>query len=125
MANSFQKPTLECYYELSRGVYRGEAPSYFFATASTPSLSRADNKEYWRQLREKWQSIHAEVQEQSRSLNKAFGIFNEQTLRHCRTNVAQDVEGYKGLIARPYESVNRAMPGSSHLSVFFTHTFRR
>ena len=78
----------------------------------TPSLSRADNKEYWRQLREKWQSIHAEVQEQSRSLNKAFGIFNEQTLRHCRTNVAQDVEGYKGLIARPYESVNRAMPGS-------------
>ena len=112
MANAFQKPTLECYYELSRGVYRGEAPSYFFATASTPSLSRADNKEYWRQLREKWQSIHAEVQEQSRSLNKAFGIFNEQTLRHCRTNVAQDVEGYKGLIARPYESVNRAMPGS-------------
>ena len=33
-------------------------------------------------------------------------------LRHCRTNGAQDVEGYKGLIARPYESVNRAMPGS-------------
>jgi hypothetical protein len=40
------------------------------------------------------------------------GIFNEYTLRHCTTNIAHDTEGYKSLIARPYESVNRAMPGS-------------
>ena len=26
--------------------------------------------------------------------------------------ISQDIEGYKSLIARPYESVNRAMPGS-------------
>ena len=46
-----------------------------------------------------------------------LGIFNEQTLRHCSSNVAHDVEGYKSLIARPYESVNRAMPGSYYSDV--------
>jgi len=35
------------------------------------------------------------------------GIFNEETLRHCETNSMHDTEGYKSLIARPYESVNR------------------
>lgn len=45
------------------------------------------------------------------------GIFNEQTLRHCSTNIAHDVEGYKSLIARPYESVNRAMPGSYYSDI--------
>lgn len=29
----------------------------------------------------------------------------------------QDIEGYKSLIARPYESVNRAMPGSYYSDV--------
>eukprot|EP00959_Pyramimonas_sp_CCMP1952_P361186 7564302-Pyramimonas_sp.AAC.1 len=53
----------------------------------------------------------------SHSINKSFGIFNEQTLRHCATNIAHDVEGYKSLIARPYESVNRAMPGSYYSDV--------
>ena len=62
-------------------------------------------------------AIHVEIQEKSRSINKSFGIFNEQTLRHCTTNIAQDVEGYKSLIARPYESVNRAMPGSYYSDV--------
>jgi len=28
-------------------------------------------------------------------------------LRHCSTNIMHDIEGYKSLIARPYESVNR------------------
>lgn len=45
------------------------------------------------------------------------GIFNEQTLRHCTTSVSHDIEGYKALIARPYESVNRAMPGSYYSDV--------
>jgi len=39
------------------------------------------------------------------------------TQRHCSTNIAHDVEGYKSLIARPYESVNRAMPGSYYSDV--------
>ena len=52
------------------------------------------------------------MQDASRSLNKSFGIFNEATLRHCSSNIAQDLDGYRSLIARPYESVNRAMPGS-------------
>ena len=132
-----------------------------------------------------------QVQEKSKSINKSFGIFNAQTLRHCATNTAQvmgpglrgqgsglgpgvrvsanlvaaaqpltltaarplavaatntahdvagytpyllwlyslwlyslwlyslwqDVAGYKSLIARPYESVNRAMPGSYYSDV--------
>lgn len=45
------------------------------------------------------------------------GIFNEQTLRHCSTNIQHDIEGYKSLIARPYDSVNRAMPGSYYSDV--------
>ena len=45
------------------------------------------------------------------------GIFNEYTLRHCATNISHDIEGYKALIARPYESVNRAMPGSYYSDV--------
>ena len=62
-------------------------------------------------------SIHEEIQDTSRSINKSFGIFNETTLRHCASNIAQDIEGYKSLIARPYESVNRAMPGSYYSDV--------
>ncbi len=45
------------------------------------------------------------------------GIFNEQTLRHCTSSISHDIEGYKALIARPYESVNRAMPGSYYSDV--------
>jgi len=45
------------------------------------------------------------------------GIFNEYTLRHCSTNITHDIEGYKSLIARPYESVNRAMAGSYYSDV--------
>lgn len=45
------------------------------------------------------------------------GIFNEYTLRHCTTNITHDIEGYKSLIARPYESVNRGMTGSYYSDV--------
>lgn len=47
----------------------------------------------------------------------ASGIFNEHTLRHCSNDISHDIEGYKSLIARPYESVNRAMPGSYYSDV--------
>lgn len=108
--NDFDRPTLELYHEVSRAAYAGEAcPDEVIATSQNP--------DYWKQLHAKFGAIHAEIQDASRSVNKSFGIFNEQTLRHCSTNIAHDVEGYKSLIARPYESVNRAMPGSYYSDV--------
>ena len=101
---------LECYFEVSQATYRGEA-------CPDATLASADNPGYWSQLHEKYAAIHLEIQDKSRSINKSFGIFNEQTLRHSATNIAQDIEGYKSLIARPYESVNRAMPGSYYSDV--------
>lgn len=106
--NDFKKPTLECYFEVSRAAYNGQR---------CPALPDATNPAYWEQLHEKFVMIHEEIQEKSHSINKAFGIFNEKTLRHCSSNITHDVEGYKSLIARPYESVNRAMPGSYYSDV--------
>jgi hypothetical protein len=108
--NSFDRSTLELYFEVSRAAYTSQPPSQQVLDAS-------GNPNYWRQLHEKLCAIHAEIQDASKSVNKAFGIFNEHTLRHCSTNIAHDVEGYKSLIARPYESVNRAMPGSYYSDV--------
>lgn len=53
----------------------------------------------------------------SSAIGLCQGIFNEKTLRHCTTSISHDIEGYKTLIARPYESVNRAMPGSYYSDV--------
>ena len=112
-ANAFSKGTLERYYEVSRAVYNGlPVPDVELLTDKA-----AANPEYWAQLHAKLAAIHVEIQDKSRSINKSFGIFNEQTLRHCTTNIAQDVEGYRSLIARPYASVNRAMPGSYYSDV--------
>ena len=87
-------------------------------SASSPDVVKESrNPNYWIQLHDKFHAIHNEIQDISKSINKSFGIFNERTLRHCSTNVAHDVEGYKSLIARPYESVNRAMPGSYYSDV--------
>ena len=108
--NAFDKPTLEHYFEVSRAVYRQEP-------CPTASLASSSNPEYWAALYDKCGMINIEILDASRSINKSFGIFNEQTLRHCSSNIAQDVEGYKSLIARPYESVNRAMPGSYYSDV--------
>eukprot|EP01094_Clydonella_sp_ATCC50884_P018479 TRINITY_DN341_c0_g1_i1.p1 TRINITY_DN341_c0_g1~~TRINITY_DN341_c0_g1_i1.p1 ORF type:complete len:2401 (-),score=1116.71 TRINITY_DN341_c0_g1_i1:178-7182(-) len=109
-SNAFDKPTLELYFETSRAAYRSEpCAEQLYAASENPS--------YWSQLYDKFCAIHHEIQDASRSLNKSFGIFNEKTLRHCHTNIAHDVEGYKSLIARPYESVNRAMPGSYYSDV--------
>ena len=108
-ANAFDKEVLESYFGVCRAVYRGEP--------RPPDAAAAANPAYWQQLHDKFAAIHVEIQEKSRSINKSFGIFNEQTLRHCATNIAQDIEGYKSLIARPYESVNRAMPGSYYSDV--------
>ena len=110
-ANAFSKGTLERYFEVSRAVYHGRPlPDELRGPSTT-------NPEYWAKLHAKLASIHVEIQDKSRSINKSFGIFNEQTLRHCTTNIAQDVEGYRSLIARPYASVNRAMPGSYYSDV--------
>lgn len=106
--NDFKKTVLEHYFEVSQAAYRA---------ASCPPLNSPENPPYWQQLHEKFRAIHVEIQQKSRSINKSFGIFNEQTLRHCSTNIAHDIEGYKSLIARPYESVNRAMPGSYYSDV--------
>ena len=110
--SDFDRPTLALYFEAARSAYAGvplDRADEMFATSQNPA--------YWRQLRGKFDAIHAEIQHASRSVNKSFGIFTEQTLRHCSTNIAHDIEGYKSLIARPYESVNRAMPGSYYSDV--------
>ena len=111
--NDFQKPTLERYFEVSRAAYRGDP-------CPDAAVGTAENPEYWAQLHEKFGAIQLEVQEKSRSINKSFGIFNAQTLRHSSRSIAHDIEGYKSLIARPYASVNRAMPGSYYRHVQFT-----
>mmetsp|Transcript_16564 Transcript_16564/g.40507 ORF Transcript_16564/g.40507 Transcript_16564/m.40507 type:complete len:2315 (+) Transcript_16564:297-7241(+) len=106
--NTFDRPTLDLFYEISKAAYR---------KSSLPNLSNSSNPDYWGHLHRKFGAIHTEIQDASRSINKSFGIFNEYTLRHCATNIVHDIEGYKGLIARPYESVNRAMPGSYYSDV--------
>ena len=109
-SNDLDRPTLDLYFQTSRAAYRTDAcPDAAVATSGNPP--------YWQQLWEKFGAIHTEIQDASRSVNKSFGIFNEKTLRHCSTNIAHDIEGYKSLIARPYESVNRAMPGSYYSDV--------
>lgn len=106
--NTFDRPTLDLFFETSKSAYR---------KSSLPNLSNSSNPDYWGQLHRKFVAIHTEIQDASRSINKSFGIFNEYTLRHCSTNIVHDIEGYKGLVARPYESVNRAMPGSYYSDV--------
>ncbi|KAL7554568.1 hypothetical protein ACHAWF_019036 [Thalassiosira exigua] len=109
-ANSFDRNTLEYFHETSHAAYnRQEYQPSFFQSSPNPA--------YWRDLHSKFRAIHDEIQEASKSLNKSFGIFNENTLRHCQTSISHDIEGYKALIARPYESVNRAMPGSYYSDV--------
>ena len=108
--NAFDRPTIQRYFAVSSAAYSG-------AGRPDASVSSSANPVYWTQLFDKFGAIHAEIQHASRSINKSFGIFNEQTLRHCSTNIAHDCEGYKSLIARPYESVNRAMPGSYYSDV--------
>ena len=54
--NAFNKGTLECYFEVSRAVYRGE---------SCPALPAAKNVAYWQQLHAKFSGIHAEVRVRS------------------------------------------------------------
>jgi hypothetical protein len=103
--NPFDESTLNLYFEISRAAYQGNGSLDASLVDSSP------NPKYWRQLLVKCKSIHTEIQDASRSINKSFGIFNEYTLRHSPNNT-YDTEGYKRLIARPYESVNRALPGS-------------
>ena len=99
-SNSFTRGTLDLFFEISRAAY-------FNSVCPGHELESSPNPLYWKQLFDKFSAIHEEIQDASRSINKSFGIFNENTLRHCKTNIAHDIEGYKSLIARPYESVNR------------------
>ena len=125
-SNSFDRRTLDLFFEVSRSAYLG-------TSCLDASLDLSENPAYWKELYKKFGVIHNEIQDASRSINKSFGteygqsfdawcccgfslltfalchagIFNEETLRHCSTNIMYDIEGYKSLIARPYESVNR------------------
>lgn len=99
-SNSFTRDTLDLFFDISRAAY-------FNSGCPGNELESSPNPLYWKQLFDKFRAIHEEIQDASRSINKSFGIFNENTLRHCRTNISHDIEGYKSLIARPYESVNR------------------
>lgn len=108
--NSFERSTLDLFYETSRAAYYEKGcPSML--------VDSSENPRYWEQLYNKMRAIFVEIQDASKSINKSFGIFNEHTLRHCVSNISHDIEGYKSLIARPYESVNRAMPGSYYSDV--------
>ena len=111
--NALEKTEIQQYLEVCRAVYQGQP------FPDTRALRQAENLDYWHQLHKKLVCIHTEIQEKSKSINKSFGIFNEDTLRHAAPggNIAHDVEGYKGLIARPYESVKRAMPGSYYSDI--------
>eukprot|EP00804_Cyclotella_cryptica_P011896 CCRYP_004399-RA/>CCRYP_004399-RA protein AED:0.06 eAED:0.06 QI:211/0.78/0.8/1/0.71/0.6/15/1860/1813 len=109
-ANAFNLQTMEFFHEVSMSAYHGLEHSQDF-------FSSSQNPDYWKELHEKFVAIHNEIQDASKSLNTSFGIFNENTLRHCTTSISHDIEGYKALIARPYESVNRAMPGSYYSDV--------
>ena len=108
--NEFSADTIKYFFEVSKAVYHGKScPNDSFAASANP--------DYWVELFAKFESIHHEVQQKSRSINKSFGIFNAHTLRHCSGDIANDIKGYKSLIARPYDSVNRAMPGSFYSDV--------
>lgn len=108
--NAFDGDTLDLFFEVSRAAY-------FDLCCPDSQMQSSPNPMYWKELFDKFRAIHDEIQDASRSINKSFGIFNEKTLRHCSTNISHDIEGYKSLIARPYESVNRAMPGSYYSDV--------
>ena len=73
-------------------------PLTYLPPLPCPEVGETANPEYWRELHGKFAAIHLEVQEKSKSINKSFGVFNAHTLRHCATNIAQDVAGYTSLI---------------------------
>jgi hypothetical protein len=108
--NAFERPTLDMFFSITRAAYH-DSP------CPVDAVDSSGNPEYWTHLYHKFRAINNEIQDASRSINKSFGIFNEHTLRHCAGNTTHDMEGYKCLIARPYESVNRAMAGSYYSDV--------
>ncbi len=64
-ANSFDRNTLEYFYEVSHAAYHAiECRPIFFASA---------NPSYWKDLYSKFLAIHGEIQDASKSLNKSFG----------------------------------------------------
>lgn len=68
-ANSFDRNTLEYFYEVSHAAYYGrEYQSNCFESSPNP--------EYWKELYSKFSAIHNEIQDASKSLNKSFGETN-------------------------------------------------
>ena len=96
--NALEKAEIQRYLEISRSVYQGKS------CPETKVLRQAENLEYWRQLHEKLAFIHAEIQAKSKSINKSFGIFNEDTLRHAAPggNIAHDIEGSVSTVVEFY-----------------------
>ena len=64
--NAFDRPTLDLYFQVSQAAYDGAPCSESLGEGSS-------NPGYWKQLREKFDAIHAEIQDASRSVNKSFG----------------------------------------------------
>jgi hypothetical protein len=63
MSNSFDRQTLDLYFEIARAVYRADPfPGNGLGWS-----------EYWKRLYIKFLAIHNEIQDASRSINKSFG----------------------------------------------------
>ena len=67
--NAFDKPTLDLFFEVSRAAYQGR-------DSLDMSLESLSNPDYWKRLFQKFQAIHTEIQDASRSINKSFGMFH-------------------------------------------------
>ena len=65
-ASTFDRLTLDLFYETCRAAYTGQK-------CSDDLLATSSNPEYWQQLLLKFSAIHTEIQDASRSINKSFG----------------------------------------------------
>lgn len=68
MSNTFDRQTLDFFFEVSRAAYHG-AKSF-----TDSSVESSSNPDYWKTLLKKFCAIHAEIQDASRSINKSFGM---------------------------------------------------
>lgn len=143
-ANAFDRDILEYFHEVSHAAYHGREyqPNYFQSSPNPAywrelyskflaihneiqDASKSLNKSFGKQGQLYFICHMIVIMDVSLSSllsdtcieTELIGIFNESTLRHCATSISHDIEGYKALIARPYESVNRAMPGSYYSDV--------
>jgi hypothetical protein len=91
-SNSFDRPTLDLFFEVSRAAYRGRRPT-------DDTLHASPNPDYWKQLFVKFSAIHVEIQDASRSINKSFGTLQHHSafqtknhaLSHSRCALLNDI----------------------------------